>query len=530
MSDSEESGITHTTVSSLYEDLSDIGSPRADDHEFPEPHYMLEDPYAEAALHAPPSPDYVPGPEEPEQAPPSPDYVPGPELADDEIVAGDQPYAGDASPMAHSPDDDPIDYSADGGDDGDDEMDIEEDEDADMDIDEEDEDDEMDDEEAEEEHSAPAYPVVVALPATAPSAEETEPFETDESAATPPPHPAYRMTARISIPEPLPVPAWSDSEVARLLAISSPPASPLSPWSSSPPQIPLPVSPPPPVLTAPPPSPIRSLGYRAATIRMRAEAAATSDSPPLPPPFILSPTRPDAPPPLPTSAPTSFPPLSLPTDSHREGRPESSAAAAARPAGGHRADYGFVATMDRLVRRDPERYVGYGITDSWDEIVETLQGAPVSTDTELGAHMREFESLVRRDTDEIYTSSLDRGVACPERHGDETMDSSDLAHGGVISLRTTVYAQMEEITELQSADRRRQRVMSELLETDRRRREEMRELRAADRTRQQQIFQTLTAGQVTTLTGQQGPAGGPDTAGAAEEAGSSFLRFRPLLC
>ncbi|GJR13183.1 hypothetical protein Tco_0795835 [Tanacetum coccineum] len=151
---------------------------------------------------------------------------------------------------------------------------------------------------SEEEHSAPAYPVVVALPATAPSAEETEPFETDESAATPPPHPAYRMTARISIPEPLPVPAWSDSE------------------------IPLPVSPPPPVLTAPPPSPIRSLGYRAATIRMRAEAAATSDSPPLPPPFILSPTRPDAPPPLPTSAPTSFPPLSLPTDSHREGRPE----------------------------------------------------------------------------------------------------------------------------------------------------------------------------------------------------------------
>ncbi|GJW92512.1 hypothetical protein Tco_0170065 [Tanacetum coccineum] len=34
--------------------------------------------------------------------------------------------------------------------------------------------------------------------------------------------------------------------------------------------------------------------------------------------------------------------------------------------------------------------------------VATLQGAPVSTDTEVGAHMREFESLVRRDTDEIY--------------------------------------------------------------------------------------------------------------------------------
>ncbi|GJU64159.1 hypothetical protein Tco_1245994 [Tanacetum coccineum] len=91
-------------------------------------------------------------------------------------------------------------------------MDIEEDEDDDMDIeaDEEDEDDEMDvevDEEKEEEHPAPAYPVVVALLATAPSAEETEP---------------------ITIPEPLPIPAWSDSEVARLLAIYFPhQASPL---------------------------------------------------------------------------------------------------------------------------------------------------------------------------------------------------------------------------------------------------------------------------------------------------------------
>nr|GFC21073.1 hypothetical protein [Tanacetum cinerariifolium] len=43
------------------------------------------------------------GPEEPEQAPPSPDYVPGPEHADDEIVIEDQPYAEDASPIAQSP-------------------------------------------------------------------------------------------------------------------------------------------------------------------------------------------------------------------------------------------------------------------------------------------------------------------------------------------------------------------------------------------------------------------------------------------
>nr|GFC60711.1 hypothetical protein [Tanacetum cinerariifolium] len=44
------------------------------------------------------------------------------------------------------------------------------------------------------------------------SAKETEPFETDESAATPPPHPAYRRTASISIPALVPMPAWTDSE------------------------------------------------------------------------------------------------------------------------------------------------------------------------------------------------------------------------------------------------------------------------------------------------------------------------------
>ncbi|GKC16499.1 hypothetical protein Tco_1013281 [Tanacetum coccineum] len=277
MSDSDESGVTYTEVSSPFEGLSDIGSPRADDHEYLELPWMPEDPYVEAALQAPPSPDYVPGPEEPEQAPPSPDY-------DDE----DEPS--------------------------------EEDEDDDVDI-------ETDEDEEEEEHPAPADSVVVALPATdqAPSAEETEPFETDESAATPPPHPAYRVTARISIPAPVPTPVWSDAEVARLLAISTPPSSPLSPWSSPLPQIPspplppipspsLPVSPPLPV-SSPPASPIRSLGYRAAMIWLRAEAASTSHSLPLPPPFILSHTRPVVP-------SSGTPPLHLLYTDGREDSPE----------------------------------------------------------------------------------------------------------------------------------------------------------------------------------------------------------------
>ncbi|GKB09436.1 reverse transcriptase domain-containing protein [Tanacetum coccineum] len=385
---------------------------------------------------------------------------------------------------SEDPKEDPVDYSADGGDDGDDEDEpSEEDEDDDVDM-------EADGDEEEEEHLALADSVVVALPATdqAPSAEETEPFETDESAATPPPHPAYRVTARISIPAPVPIPLWSDAEI---------------------PSPSLPLSPPSPVLSpAPPPSHIRSFGYRAAMIRIRAEAASTSHSLPLSPPFILSPTRPDAPslgipPPLPISVPTSSPPLLLPSASHREDKPEvtlpprkrlgitlgpgyevgeSSSAAAARPAGGLRADYGFVATMDREIRRDPEREIGYGITDSWDEIVETLQGAPVKTDTELGRHMTAFETRVRQDTDEVYTRLDDeqsqrqllagrlnmlfrdrrahartaRLMETEARMSREawgrSMDASDLARAEVMSLRTTVLAQMSEIRDLHDAD------------------------------------------------------------------------------
>nr|GEW38709.1 hypothetical protein [Tanacetum cinerariifolium] len=56
MSDSEDSTVTYTAVSSLFGDLSNIGSPGVDG-----PPVMPEDPYAYvvAAFQAPPSPNYV---------------------------------------------------------------------------------------------------------------------------------------------------------------------------------------------------------------------------------------------------------------------------------------------------------------------------------------------------------------------------------------------------------------------------------------------------------------------------------------
>ncbi|GKA37086.1 hypothetical protein Tco_0723651, partial [Tanacetum coccineum] len=136
------------------------------------------------------------------------------------------------------PEEDPADYPAKEGDDGDDEDESsDDDEDDDVDI-------EGDNEE--EEHPTPVDSTAVAFLAIehASSTEETKPFEIDESAATPPPHPAYRVTAKISIQDEPPTPFWSDTEVARLLAIHTPQPSPLSPWSSPLPHIPSPPLPP----------------------------------------------------------------------------------------------------------------------------------------------------------------------------------------------------------------------------------------------------------------------------------------------
>ncbi|GKC34919.1 hypothetical protein Tco_1047303, partial [Tanacetum coccineum] len=135
------------------------------------------------------------------------------------------------------PKEDPTDYPVDGGDDNDDDESSDDDED--------DEDDVKENEDEEEEHPAPAD----------------------------------------SVPPP----------IARILAIPSPPPSPLSPWSSPLPQIPSPplsVSSPVPVSPPPlPASPTYQLRYRATMIRQRAESPSTSHSLPLPPPIILSHTR-----------------------------------------------------------------------------------------------------------------------------------------------------------------------------------------------------------------------------------------------
>ncbi|GJU33703.1 hypothetical protein Tco_1182057 [Tanacetum coccineum] len=211
-SDSASSEVTYTSISSH-------GDPLAWAVDF----FRLQEPDSPEAAPAPP--DYVPGPEEPEQAPLSPDYVPGPEYpeylapSDEEVPIEDQPYAVADSPIALSPgyvadsdpeedsEDGPVDYLADGGDGDDDDSsdDDEEEKEAskEEEAEEEEEEEASEEEEAteeEEEHLAPANSIVAPVVYHVPSSEETESFETDDSAATPPSPPACRETLALPTP------------------------------------------------------------------------------------------------------------------------------------------------------------------------------------------------------------------------------------------------------------------------------------------------------------------------------------------
>ncbi|GKA17798.1 hypothetical protein Tco_0697635 [Tanacetum coccineum] len=248
---------------------------------------------------APASPDYVPVLEEPEQAPPSPDYVPSPEYLEYLAPASNE--------IVEDSKDGPVDYPANRGDDDDDDESSDDDE----------EEEEASDEE--EEHLALADSIVTPAGNLVPCSEETDPFETDESAA------------------PMPFPL--ETEVKRLLALPTLPPSPLI--SLSPPSVEeclarclaaptLPSSPHPIV-----PHPYRSpnhvctpRGFRATRGRLRASSPSTHHPlhpspllPPLPSSLYL-------PPPIPTLLPLPSPPLPallfIPAlVNHREDIPEA---------------------------------------------------------------------------------------------------------------------------------------------------------------------------------------------------------------
>ncbi|GJV87242.1 hypothetical protein Tco_1531180 [Tanacetum coccineum] len=436
--------------------------------------------------------------------------------------AEEQPLPAAASPTTESPgyisksdpeeddeedlEEDPSDYPADRGDDGDDEKSSDDDDDV-----------EEDEDEEEEEHLAPADPAAVAFPVDQdPFDEETEPFKADESAATPPspPHPTYRITARISIRPQASAPFLSEEDAERFLALPTPPLSPLSPYSSPLPYIP---SPPLPIPSPQPNSPTYSeapLGFRAVRIRQR-------DTPPSPIyettiskiclPLRKRPCR---------TAPTPRYEVeeSLTTGATRQDGPAVARAGL----------YGFVDMVDAAPGRLMYSELGYGITDTWDDLVGAIQEITPTTLEGVNQRVTELVATVDQEDDIMYSlledaredRSLLRGrvnmlfidkqyhrrtallmeeearVSCVAWA--QSMDANDKVHSEGMSLRTMVIAQQSEIIEMLAAEHRRQKQLIEALK----------------------LLKKLQA-QMTEFQRQQGLANGPVQPEVPEEAGSS---------
>ncbi|GJY87769.1 hypothetical protein Tco_0502397 [Tanacetum coccineum] len=337
------------------------------------------------------------------------------------IIAEDQPYVDYASPTALSSwyivdsnqGEDPEEDPADEGDNSDDDESSDDDDDDD---DSSDDDKEEEEEDKEEEHTAPADSSAIHVVDLVPLAEDTEVFESNESAPTPVPSPR-RHTARMSVRPQTPIPLPSEVEVERLLALPIPPPSPLTPLPSPLPS-PLPQIPSPPLPVSSPPLPLppstvdsptyaeAPLGYRAAGIRMRAS------SPPVPTPSPL-PSPPLQPLPAPLSIPppvdhredipeAKFPPhkrLCLTTPTPRFEVGESSTAA---PTRGRRSDYRFISTMNAEIRRQRAERVGYGIRDVWVDPTEAVDVVAPTTLEGVNARVTELDAVQELDSQDVH--------------------------------------------------------------------------------------------------------------------------------
>ncbi|GKA53231.1 hypothetical protein Tco_0746546, partial [Tanacetum coccineum] len=255
----------------------------------------------------------------------------------------------------------------------------------------------------------------------------------------------------MSIRHQAPAPFLSEEVAERLLALPTPPPSPLSPYSSPLPQIP---SPPLPISSPPPNGPTYT--------EM---------------PEICLPLR-------------KRPRRTTPGPGYEVG--ESSAAGTARQVGPAtaRADlYGFADMLDAAPGCQTSRELGYGITDTWDDLEDEIIYSQLDDARYDRALLRARVNMLYRDRPFHRRTALLM---------EEEARVSRAAWAK--SLRTTVMAQQSEITELQASDRRRQMVITDLLKADHRRQRQLVEAL--------KIVKSLKT-QMIELQRQQGPAKDP---------------------
>ncbi|GJY12950.1 hypothetical protein Tco_0382259 [Tanacetum coccineum] len=429
---------------------------------------------------APPSPDYILGPREP-QIPPvpqdedehepmfiqqhDPDYVPEPiyseykPLEDEhEFSAEEQPLPPVVSPTAESPgyvvesdleedpeeyeddetEDGPVDYPMDGGEDGDDD-------DGDSSRDDANDEDEDEEDEEEEEHLALADSAVVV-----PTVELISPPEGTEPVIPPPSTNITTTGARITVRLQASISLPPEAEVERLLAMPTPPPSSL--------------------ISLSPPSAGERLARIASTQALIDAVTAALPSPPLPPSLYIPPPvnhRDDIP-------ESERPPRKRLCLSTLGPRYEVGNSSTARPTRGQGVDYGFVSTLDAEERRQGIKEVGYGIRDTW---VDPAKAVPEIAPMTVG---EETVIIVKEEayaSQEAWAHSIGLSQAVHyelQTHRDHVYahETQIQAHQTQLQLQGTLIQTHHQVHETRS--QMQQAEMAELRETDRKCKGQMR--------------------------------------------------------
>ncbi|GJZ77430.1 hypothetical protein Tco_0642102 [Tanacetum coccineum] len=370
---------------------------------------------------APPSPDYIPGLEDPQTLPRCSHLPPlfyltveSPGVCYEWILEED-PNGGMEDDETE---DGQVDYPMDGGDDGDDDDDDSSRDDADD--EDEDEEDEDKEDEDEEEHSAPADSAVVI-----PTVEPDSPPEGTKPIMPPPSTDISTTGARITVRLQASISLPPEAEVERLLAMPTP-------------------SPSPPISLSPP-----SVGERLARIASTQAfidaVTAALPSPPLPPlPLSLYI-------PLPVDRKDDLPESELPPRkrlclSTLGSRYEIGESSTARPTRGRGVDYGFVSTVDAEARRQGISEVGYGVRDTWVDLAEAVPEVAPMTMGEVNTRVTKLAELHERDTQDLYALLEDAQDGRTRISQRVAMDSQrvDLLMGDRMTLQETVWMVEEE--------------------------------------------------------------------------------------
>ncbi|GJZ20333.1 hypothetical protein Tco_0556923 [Tanacetum coccineum] len=490
---------------------------------------------------APPSPDYIPGPEEP-QTPPAPqdederepmfiqpqdpDYVPEPiypeyiPLEDEHVFPiEEQPlppvdspgYVAESDPEEDpeeyeddETEDGPVDYPMDGGDDGDDDDGDSSGDDAD------DEDEDEEDEEEEEEHLAPADSAVV-VPTVEPA-----------SISLPPEAEVERLLA-MPTPSPSPPISLSPPSAGERLARCTAPSA-----HSSPPPVPSPLLP-----SSGCPTQIQTLRIASTQALVDAVTAALP-SPPLPPlpPSLYIPPPVDRRDDIPES---ERPPRKRSCLFALGSRYEVGESSTARPTRGRGIDYEFVSTVDAEARRRGIREVGYGIRDTWVDPAEAVPEIAPMTVGEVNTRVTELVELHEHDMQDLYAllddaqdsrTRISQRVTIDSQRVDLLMKDRIAHQETVLIVEEEAYASREAWAhaiglsqtihyELQTHREQVHETRSQMQQA------EMAELRETDRRRQAHMAELLALREQQRRTGQPGPdARVPDYQEASRDADS----------